>query len=112
METQVNESQQEQVSTLAADVEELKHGPAVSAGRIVHYVMADGQVRPLIVTKARRDPLGHVNGVLFYDGSNDYHALPIPRPDHDHVGKPFMHLDAIRYDATGNAGTWHWPEKV
>lgn len=82
----------------------------ITAGRIVNYVLANGQVRPLIVTRVRGDELGHVSGVLFFDGSNDAEALP--RPAENPAAIPVMDLAAVRHDETKNANTWHWPERV
>lgn len=81
----------------------------ITVGRSVHYVLKDGQVRPLQVTNVHGDEI-HVNGVLLFDGSNDVGLLP--REHADHAGNPFMHLQGIRYDANKTPGTWHWPERV
>jgi len=116
MNIQTNESEQghtpltAQVANLTATVEEMLHGPRVTVGRIVNYVLADGQVRPLMVTHVQGAALGHVNGVLFFDGSND--ARVLPREHTDPAGQPYMQLAVIRYDANKTPGTWHWPEEV
>lgn len=82
----------------------------ITVGRIVHYVLADGQVRPLIVTKVRGDKLGYVSGVLFFDGTNDAEALP--RPASNPAATPVMDIPAVPYDASGRPNTWHWPEWI
>ena len=79
-------------------------------GRDFALICPDGQVRPLNVTHVRGDMLGHVSGVLFFDGSND--ALLLPRPRLDPADEPHMYLAAVPYDANKNARTWHLPEKV
>lgn len=82
----------------------------ITVGRTVHYVLADGQVRPLVVTKVRGDELGQVSGTLFFDGSNDAELLP--RPAENPATNPIMHVAAVRYEASGWPNTWHWPERV
>ena len=82
----------------------------ITVGRRVYYVLKDGQVRPLDVTNVRGDELGHVNGWLSFDGSND--AGLLPREHADPAGNPMMHLADVRYDASKTPGTWHWPERV
>jgi hypothetical protein len=108
METQVTELNASQIAAL--DVIAANMPPAVTVGRTVNYVLADGQVRPLNVTRVRGDMLGHVNGVLFFDGSND--ALLLPRPRSGPIGEPCKYLAAIPYDANKNPRTWHLPETV
>ena len=54
--------------------------------------------------------LNRVDGVLFFDGSNDALALPSPHPNP--AGEPCMFLAAIRYDASKSPGTWHWPGNI
>lgn len=82
----------------------------ITVGRSVHYVLADGQVRPLTVTKVRGDELSQVNGTLFFDGSNDAEVLP--RPAENPATNPIMYVAFVRYDASKSPNTWHWPERV
>lgn len=116
MQTQTNESQKNQtplaaqVASLTETVDEMQHGPRVTPGRTVNCVLSDGQVRPLVVVRVRGDELGHIDGTLFFDGSND--ARVLPREHADPAGTPCMFLTAIRYDESKTTGTWHWPEKV
>lgn len=99
-------------------------------GRVVHYVMADGQVRPMIVTRVFEDGEGDcINGTIFVDGENDLEKMPggaIPM----HVGGtgvpsiPVVYKTSVCfkdpvYDSPDIknvhaefAGTWHWPPKV
>src|SRR5579859_3110440 len=86
--------------------------PKVTAGRIVNFVLKDGQVRPLMIVRVWGDsPMpGYINGVLLFDGSNDANVLPheVPNP----VGVPVMWVTSVHYDAAKVPGTWHWPERV
>jgi hypothetical protein len=94
----------------------------LQAGRIVNYVMKDGQARPLLVARAWGDS-GIVNGVLFVDGSNDDGNLPIqvgpvPRITSEVVGIGLVKAAAtgiwatsVHFDPKKKPGTWHWPER-
>lgn len=83
------------------------------AGRIVHYVLSNGQHRPAIVVRDWSDPHvtgsdGMVNLIVFADGTNDAGAiLGIVSPP------GLFWATSAHYDAAGTIHhTWHWIEKV
>jgi hypothetical protein len=86
--------------------------PAVTIGRLVNYVLQDGQIRPLLVVRVWGDvPInGYVNGILYFDGSNDARVLPHEHPNP--AGMPMQWVTSIHYDAEKKPGTWHWPERI
>lgn len=66
-------------------------------GRIVHYILDDGQHRPAIIVRVWED--GRVQLQVFTDGSND--------------GAPFASGIVWRtsvHEGT-ESGSWHWPER-
>lgn len=73
----------------------------VSVGRIVHYVMQDGQHRPAIVVRLWPSPTADpvVNLQVFTDGDNDHLENVVWRT-------------SVLHSADPKPGTWHWPEKV
>lgn len=74
----------------------------LTEGRIVHFVLENGEHRPAIVVKVWDKSTGYVNLQVFTDGSNDgeqyasgqYWATSI-FPNEDHAPR-----------------TWHWIEKA
>jgi hypothetical protein len=72
----------------------------LTAGRIVHYVLSNGEHRAAMVTKA--PPMGkeEVNLLLFPD-DGDLGNLTI-RPSLDD-------LRNVPHDEKRVPGTWHWP---
>lgn len=78
-----------------------------TVGRIVHYVLTDGQHRPAIVVRAwgeephsAPDYADSVNLQVFLDGSNDGSESGVDWET------------SVRYDETGKTPyTWHWPER-
>lgn len=89
----------------------------LTEGRIVHYVLEDGQNRPAIVVRAWRagvgegKPTGTVQLQVFLDGGND-----TTRPDI--LGRLYGSAEMTRwatsvpYDETRAPHTWHWPERA
>jgi hypothetical protein len=95
----------------------------LTEGRIVHYVMPDGQEhRPAIVVKVWRKEDGTPpdNGIsnlqVFTDGTNDY------QHNKGHDGFEYMSKDEIKtgivwktsveFSAEPKPHTWHWIEKA
>lgn len=75
----------------------------VTVGRIVNFVVAEGEIRPMTVVKVW-DNEG-VNGVQLRDGSND--------DKHDNCvtqGQLQIWRTSVNYDAKKAVGTWHWPD--
>jgi hypothetical protein len=91
-------------------------------GRIVHYVMPNGEHRPAIVTKVwdRENQSGCSNLNVFTDYSND---LPYTQAETDNMKNNFgINLDEVRhghiwrtsimFSAEPKPHTWHWIEKA
>jgi hypothetical protein len=78
-------------------------------GRIVHYVMKDGQERPLMVVRvwSPSEIPGYINGVLIFDGSNDSGIFPYSGYE---SGRNTAWITSTHYDAGKKPGTWHWPK--
>ena len=66
-----------------------------SIGRIVHFVMDDGQHRPAIIVQVFAGEQGEVGLVVFEPATN-----------------PTNYLALIGFDPQGEVGSWHWPEYV
>lgn len=78
-------------------------------GRIVHYVMPDGQHRPGIIVRVWDSPHpGLVNLIVFVDGTNDIKnqapAVYSPTPMTEWK-------TSVVYSEDKAPGTWHWPER-
>ena len=93
-----------------------------SVGRIVHYVLPDGQCRAAIIVRVW--DLRTVNLSVFGDGQNDAHMYKVLAPDLRGVdGELVVHRTSVSHDEAGvdpggpprgdsHAGTWHWPERT
>ena len=84
-------------------------------GRIVHYVLKNGDVRPLTVTRVIPGTKT-VNGVLAFDGPNDKSHLPEELEIRSEIelraGTRWMEEIPYNELVTGKTlvpGTWHWP---
>jgi hypothetical protein len=82
-------------------------------GRIVHYVLSNGQHRPAIVVRNWSDPdmlgsEGRVNLIVFADGSNDRGAISGTASE-----QGLFWATSAHYDQEGEKHhTWHWIEKA
>lgn len=81
-----------------------------SIGRIVHYVMANGAVRPAIITavfntKMDQDEAhpGMSNLVVFLDGPNDGVSAG--------MGSHTLWVGSASHNADKTPGTWHLPAR-
>jgi hypothetical protein len=74
----------------------------LGVGRIVHFVMPEGVVRPAIVIRVWDKNVGDVNLQVFLDGDND-----------SAEGAPagVKWASSRLYSESGEVGTWHWPER-
>lgn len=84
----------------------------VTEGRIVHYVLKNGEHRAALVVRAWRNLSAPdlVNLYVFLDGTND-------RPDAAYDGAQYapgvLWVTSVHYDASGTQyRTWHWPERA
>ncbi len=81
-----------------------KFNQPVTVGRIVHYVLSEGQVRPAIITRVWRDILeghehsGMSNLNVFLDAGDD--------------ARERQHRGSVMFDEDGKVNTWHWPPRV
>lgn len=93
----------------AAPVPPPKHLTGLTEGRIVHYVMDEGQFkgehRPAIVVNAfgggGYGGEGRVNMLVFLDAQND--GLK---------GAHTLDKYSVRYSEDREPGTWHWPARA
>lgn len=88
----------------------------LAVGRIVHYVMPNGQHRPAVVVRVWGEemcPAGEtVQLQVFTDGSNDANA-PGGHPQFAsglYWATSVKHSEPVAGVGTG-AHTWHWPER-
>ena len=95
-----------------------------SLGRIVHFVLPNGEHRPAIVVRVwpeefPNNPDDHMglNLQVFLDGTNDdaaYAGLPLPAKIDTLHGT--MWYTSAQYafpnpDGSLASNTWHWPER-
>jgi hypothetical protein len=94
----------------------------ISIGRLVHFVLPNGEHRPAIVVRVWPDEFPNnteektgVNLQVFLDGTNDneaYAGLPLPAKINTLHGT--MLYTSAQYAMTPDGllpGTWHWPER-
>jgi hypothetical protein len=89
-------------------------------GRIVHYVLPNGEHRPGIVVRVWPGEFPHntedqtgVNLQVFLDGTNDnkiYNGLSFPAKEDQLKGN--MWRTSVSYSSVPTPGTWHWIEKA
>lgn len=85
----------------------------LTEGRIVHFVMPDGEHRPAIVVKVWDKERGSVNLSVFTDHSNDLDGFPPEGPTRDSVERGLLWATSVKPDEETKArGTWHWIEKA
>lgn len=82
-----------------------------SLGRIVHYVMLNGEIRPAIIVRVWQ-PIAHPscpgmsNLQVYLDGQNDVQAIAVSGPP------ATMWQGSVFYSADMRPGTWHWPPRT
>lgn len=76
----------------------------LTEGRIVHYVLENGEHRPAIVVKVWDKVSGVSNLQVFTDSSND-------EPVTGHAGN-IMWKTSVPYAEAPRPSTWHWIEKA
>lgn len=72
----------------------------LTEGRIVHFVLPNGDHRPAIVVRVWTAPL--VNLQVFIDGTNDH----VPQDTYN------VWQTSIPFNESGKPGTWHWIERA
>ena len=83
-----------------------------TVGRIVHYVLDDGTVRPGLVIDFSTE--GLVDLQVFTNGPKDYARV---RKGERAPGVPaqtplVVWREDVAQDEAGKAGTWHWPPRA
>lgn len=88
---------------------------AISIGRIVHYVLAEGVVRPAIVVQKWPDASG-CNLQVFSDGNNDDANVHEHEKASRGPGKTtrcVLWRTSVTEDPEGKrVGSWHWPTRT
>jgi len=79
---------------------------SLTEGRIVHFVMPDGQHRPAIVVRKWNDYNGCCNLQVFLDGTNDANS----KATREQMDTGIMWVTSAEYSDTKGQRTWHWPE--
>lgn len=74
----------------------------LTEGRIVHFVMPNGQHRPAIIVQVWDHGSGMSNLQVFMDGNND--GFPLEQAT--------QWAGSIFYDEAAAPGTWHFIERV
>jgi len=75
---------------------------AISVGRIVRYVLPNGEERPAIVTRVIEE--GRAVGLHLFLDANDAPMQPID-PATGQAG-------VVRYSEEPAVNTWHWPPRT
>lgn len=81
----------------------------LTPGRIVHYVLSDGQHRAALIVRVFPEgkPEGIANLYVFLDGENDKRI-----PHGAEYSNGIVWATSVHYDAAGTQHhTWHWPER-
>ncbi|GGO19555.1 hypothetical protein [Deinococcus humi] len=110
---------------------EVKEVQRPTIGRIVHFVLANGQHRAAMVTNAWDSPSDHpdhCNLTVFLDQSNDLEVhrdalganiVRVYAKNNLHAGiasdlnNGTLAAGSVRQDEADKApGTWHWPERA
>lgn len=85
----------------------------LTEGRIVHYVMPDGQHRPAIIVRVWNrgtNTNGYSNLLVFLDGTND--RTPQNGISEAAAQSCTMWATSVTMSEGKEPRTWHWPEKV
>ncbi len=86
----------------------------LTEGRIVHFVMPNGDHRPAIVVKVWSKENGNSNLQVFTDGNNDAHAVVSTNfAATSQVKAGLWWRTSVPFDEQDKVpGTWHWIEKA
>ncbi|MHB9010388.1 MAG: hypothetical protein ACYC3E_00130 [Carboxydocellales bacterium] len=82
----------------------------LNEGRIVHFVMPDGQHRPAIIVRVwspETNTTGYSNLVVFVDGTNDKNGV-----SDQQAQSCTMWATSVSMSEGKEPRTWHWPEKA
>jgi hypothetical protein len=76
----------------------------LTEGRMVHYVLENGEHRPAVIVKVWDKLSGVVNMQVFTDGINDESVNGHARNT--------MWKTSVPYSEEPKSSTWHWIEKA
>lgn len=103
-----------QLVSLGGDTEGSTLTPTPAPGRVVHYVMPNGEHRPATIVRTYEGKF-YVNLTVLLDGENDrgnlcdLDAMPPVVDVPTHLWRGSVTADFTKYPITG---TWHWPERA
>jgi hypothetical protein len=100
------------------DSVEVKPMPGLTEGRIVHFVMNDGEHRPAIIVRVWKVSgacEGYVNLQVFTDGTNDRQPRTADAPNasddlNDAIETGILWRTSICCSESKEPNTWHWIE--
>lgn len=91
----------------------------LTEGRIVHFVMPNGEHRPAIIVKNWSETAGTSNLIVFSDGHNDLPYTPEEKDafqnyglDTDDIRHGHFWKTSVLYSEKLEPNTWHWIEKA
>lgn len=96
-------------------VEEPKKMKGLTEGRIVHFVMNNGEHRPSIIVKVWNAVTGTVNMQVFTDGTNDVEPPSTPNEStllQEAIATGILWRTSITYNEEKTPNTWHWIEQA
>lgn len=83
----------------------------LTEGRIVHFVMNDGDHRASMVVKVWSKEGGVVNLTVFTDWGNDIEGNGQELLN-DQISKGILWRTSVQYSEEPKPNTWHWIEKA
>lgn len=83
----------------------------LTEGRIVHFVMNDGDHRCAIVVKVWSQASGVSNLTVFTDHSNDVEGNE-SQSLNDAISSGILWRTSVEYSEVPKPNTWHWIEKA
>lgn len=83
----------------------------LTEGRIVHFVMNDGDHRAAIIARVWGKESGVVNLTVFTDWSNDIEGNGNEQLN-EQIAKGILWRTAVQYSEDPKPNTWHWIERA
>lgn len=91
----------------------------ITEGRIVHYVLPNGEHRAAMIVNGWHGGIGSdhlVNLHVFLDGLNDKAAdlvqTSVSIYDTETIRQGWLWATSVRFDEGASTHSWHWIEKV
>ncbi len=82
----------------------------LTVGRIVHFVMPDGDHRPAIVVRTWGGDCVQLQ--VFLDGTNDLTPAENGGISREIAERGLMWATSVPYSEQPQPRTWHWPERA